>query len=348
MKLVIRSFILLLLCSFTNLHAQYTDVINSNRPGTSMSAYSVGKRVLQLETGFTYKKLEHQNFNQSIVEGYAIDGTLRYGFFKEQLEILWDFTYQFDELTNTTVSPEVISKRSNFLKNTLGIKYLLFDPVSEEDQKINIRSWDANHGFHWRNVVPAISLYAGANFNMSESPYDYFNQYNLQNYAFYAQLEEPQISPKAVLSAQSNFLPFWVLVANFSYNRIATDYPEMGFVVTITHAFSSNPRFSMFVEDQGVKSDVYADNIVKFGFAYLLGKNVQIDLNAGTSIKDTPAQTFGGLGLSFRIDRHRDELKTSKEKANKDLTGGKKKKKKKKKRKKGLEKIEETIEDPQD
>jgi hypothetical protein len=31
--------------------AQYTDQINSNRPGETMSAFSVGKSVIQLETG---------------------------------------------------------------------------------------------------------------------------------------------------------------------------------------------------------------------------------------------------------------------------------------------------------
>lgn len=31
--------------------AQYTDVINSNRPGETMSAYAVGKSVIQAEIG---------------------------------------------------------------------------------------------------------------------------------------------------------------------------------------------------------------------------------------------------------------------------------------------------------
>ena len=33
------------------LFAQYTDVINSNRPGASQSAFSVGTNVLQFEIG---------------------------------------------------------------------------------------------------------------------------------------------------------------------------------------------------------------------------------------------------------------------------------------------------------
>jgi hypothetical protein len=35
--------------------AQYTDVINSNRPSQSMGAFSVGKRVYQLEQGLSFR-----------------------------------------------------------------------------------------------------------------------------------------------------------------------------------------------------------------------------------------------------------------------------------------------------
>ena len=35
----------------TKVFSQYTDIINSNRPGTSQSAFSVGSNVIQLETG---------------------------------------------------------------------------------------------------------------------------------------------------------------------------------------------------------------------------------------------------------------------------------------------------------
>ena len=35
----------------STVQAQYTDVINSNRPGASQSAFSVGTKVLQFEVG---------------------------------------------------------------------------------------------------------------------------------------------------------------------------------------------------------------------------------------------------------------------------------------------------------
>ena len=48
----------LLLVSF-GLFAQYTDVINSNRPGVSRSAFSVGTNVIQLEAGPYIIKEKH-------------------------------------------------------------------------------------------------------------------------------------------------------------------------------------------------------------------------------------------------------------------------------------------------
>ena len=38
------------------IHAQYTDQINSNRPGVSIGAFAVGKGIVQFEGGFEYRK----------------------------------------------------------------------------------------------------------------------------------------------------------------------------------------------------------------------------------------------------------------------------------------------------
>ena len=40
-------------------YGQYTDIINSNRPGKSMSAFSVGKTVIQAEGGLYGISEEH-------------------------------------------------------------------------------------------------------------------------------------------------------------------------------------------------------------------------------------------------------------------------------------------------
>lgn len=52
----------LLLFSLEN-YAQYTDQINSNRPGETMSAFAVGKSVIQLESGVYGISQKHHLLN---------------------------------------------------------------------------------------------------------------------------------------------------------------------------------------------------------------------------------------------------------------------------------------------
>ena len=57
---MLRRYTLFFLFLELTLHAQYTDQINSNRPGASIGAFAVGKRIIQFEGGFEYRKYKHQ------------------------------------------------------------------------------------------------------------------------------------------------------------------------------------------------------------------------------------------------------------------------------------------------
>ena len=48
-------------------YGQYTDQINSNRPGASVGAFSVGKNVIQFEGGTEFRAYEHRSYNDSKV-----------------------------------------------------------------------------------------------------------------------------------------------------------------------------------------------------------------------------------------------------------------------------------------
>ena len=54
---------LFLLCVI-NSYSQYTDIINSNRPGQSKSAFAVGQNVAQLESGFYNFNNKHDLLTQ--------------------------------------------------------------------------------------------------------------------------------------------------------------------------------------------------------------------------------------------------------------------------------------------
>ena len=53
------TLLIISLLIYQNSFSQYTDIINSNRPGNSSGAFSVGKNILQIESGFFNVKEKH-------------------------------------------------------------------------------------------------------------------------------------------------------------------------------------------------------------------------------------------------------------------------------------------------
>lgn len=301
--------------------SQYTDVINSNRPGLSVSAYAVGTNVLQAELGIGFEQRDHSRLmTDSKIIGADI--SLRYGLFFEALEINYEGT--FDHQNKTYLNTGIDITNSDFSRNRLGLKYLLYDPFKDpENNKPNLYSWKANNSFRLKNLIPAISLYAGANFVLGDNP-------------FYQ--GEDIVSPRVMMATQSRVTSRMVLITNIAYDRIGTDFPEWNYTISLSHALT-NPKWSVFVENQGIKSDRYADALLRGGVAHLLNENMQVDLNLGASFKDTPSRIFGAVGMSYRIDMHQDKLKAIEDQGagenggpiNKNSMLKKKKEKKKKK-----------------
>jgi hypothetical protein len=99
--------------------------------------------------------------------------------------------------------------------------------------------------------------------------------------------------------------PRFVFISNIAYDRIGTDFPEWSYLVSLSHAFR-NPKWSIFVENQGIKSDRYSDILLRSGVAHLINEDLQVDLNLGASFKDTPSRIFVTWGVSYRFDFHTD------------------------------------------
>ncbi|MFV8346632.1 transporter [Flavobacterium sp. ZB4P13] len=278
-------------------YGQHTDQINSNRPGETMSAYSVGKSVIQIETGVYGIKQNHSLLNYD-ANGFGIDATLRWGLFMEKLELIADIQYQNEKYTTLFNS----TNQADFKQTVLGAKYLIYDPFKNYEKKVNIYSWKANRAFSWRQLIPAVSVFAGANFTSKDNPY-VFSSNNPNSF-----LPESGISPKIVLITQNHLGDGkWVFVTNIIADYVTTDYPSYAYVLTLTRGF--NDKWSGFVENQGFKSDLYSDAIVRGGAAYLLNKGMQIDASISTSLKDTPSVLYGGIGFSWRYDANYQEVR---------------------------------------
>ena len=294
----IKILLIAAISMFPSIHyGQHTDQINSNRPGETMSAYAVGKSVIQIETGVYGIKQNHSLLNYD-ANGFGVDATLRWGLFMEKLELIVDIQYQNETYTSLLNKTAI----ADFKQTVLGAKYLIYDPFKNYEKKVNIYSWKANRAFNWHQLIPAISGFVGVNYSAENNPYALSNRNpTVSRYP-------AQFSPKAMLITQNHFGDGrWVLVSNITADYIGTDFPSYGYAITLTRGF--NNKWSGFVENQGLKSDLYADAIVRGGTAYLLNKDMQIDASISTSLKDTPSALYGGIGFSWRYDANYQEVR---------------------------------------
>ena len=146
--------------------AQYTDVINSNRPSQSMGAFSVGKRVYQLEQGLSFRMGNFSAFQDASYTGMGARTQIRIGLFKEQLEFIGSADYQIDALRYSNAVGTYNIDRNALRDLGTGAKYLVYDPFRKVDKyKPNLYSWHANNRIRWRDLIPAVSVYAGAQFS---------------------------------------------------------------------------------------------------------------------------------------------------------------------------------------
>jgi len=312
-------------------HSQYTEIINSNRPGSSHGAFAVGVNVFQLETGISGHTLEHSNLNNSKIDGLNFNYLFRYGFLNEKLEVFLDGNI----ITRNILDNNYINNYSTDIKETiigkqtLGFKYLFFDPYKNKKwHGENVYSWNAGRKIKLTDFIPAISAIVGSSFNFDDriqyddlffkvkQPLhpDLFNDGIMRSINFYQ--PEQTISPFIGLATQHHFKGRWVVVNNFFYeiglknptipsNVEPNDYSKINYLFTITYNLQ-NPKWSVFGEFQTFKNKTYSDDLFKFGIANLISKNSQIDLNFGGSFKTTPSYTYINVGFSQRFDWHKD------------------------------------------
>lgn len=282
-------FLLIFLLKINLGYSQFTDIINSNRPGNSSGAFSVGKDILQLENGFYFTNEQHQLLNYDI-EGYGTEFKIRYGFLYEKLEVIISGNYQSDNLSDNRYNPANNINRKNFKKFKIGAKYLIYDPKKGITEKPNVYSYFADKKFKWKNLIPAISVYGGLNIDSKNNP---FVSSNVSG-----------ISPSLAIFTQSNFTNRSVITTNVIFERIGSNQNDFEYIISLTHAF--NESFIGFIETHGIKSDFYADNKLGFGVAFLFNDNLQLDLGTILNFKDTPKIFQMSLGVSYRLNLYKE------------------------------------------
>ena len=288
-----KSFWLILLIGFAQLTtAQYTDVINSNRPSFSNSPYSIGSHVYQVETGFFYRTAQiKKRFSNPQSLGAKLN--LRYSHFDEKLEFDLDIVYQFDQLAfrNIYTSYKNINGPSSF---TFGAKYLVFKKDYTDTSK-EFRSWKKRNAFDKNRLVPSVGIYFGINTPMVSG---YYNS---------------GISPKVAVYLQNNITNRYAILSNFIADKLGTE--EASYTYIITETYTLNDKYSIFLENLG-RYNVNFGNEMHFaaGAAYLKSKDLQLDASLRILIEGQSVGAFLGFGASWRIDKHQKYVKLNTDK----------------------------------
>jgi hypothetical protein len=338
-----KHLIIFLILAPLVLSAQYTETINSNRPGTSHGAFSVGKDVLQFELGISQLSLNHKYLNNSSVKGNSINYNVRYGLHFENLELFLKGGFVKREIKNFTINGRFFTSRDEkfFNEHKIGLKFLVFDPFKNKKwHGENLYSWKAQRRIKLTDLIPAISVFAGGDFVLVDHIQydDHFYRTKQQQYLY---PDQATFSPFFGIATQNHFQGKWVLVNNISIENLVGEYSNINYLFTLTHNLT-NPKWSIFVEFQHFDNQIYSDNLVKFGIANLLSKNSQVDFNVGGSLKDTPTYSYFDLGFSQRIDWHKDISPIDKERFKQFRNDLKQKRKEEKVNKKSSKKLNKT------
>lgn len=277
---------LLFIFSVCGVSAQYTSVINSNKPGFSESPYSVGSGVYQLESNFFFRKTEI-NSVFSRPQSLGLNLLFRTSFFSEKFELNVDVSYQRDEIAfkNIFTSSYFVSGLS---KATIAGKYLLYEQKYKDKSK-EIRSWKKRHQFDWTRMIPSVAIYLGLNTD------------------FVSDIHKTQsMSPKIGILLQNDINQRLNVITNIFYDKMGTDLPEISYIITATYSLN-NTRWSTFFENQTIFTKLQNTTNIGTGLAFLYNKNLQFNSSFRFLKEGENAGFYTSLGVSYRLDRHRDK-----------------------------------------
>ena len=266
--------------------AQYTNIINSNRPGFSESPYSVGTRVYQLETNFFYRSKDiHPIFSRP--QSYGVDFLFRTSFFKENLEFNLNLAYQNEQISFQNIFNSSYYK-NGIRKFTVAVKYLIYEQKYTDKSK-EIRSWVERNRFDFKRFIPTVAAYIGINTGV---PDDIF----VTKY----------FSPKVGVLLQNNLSGDFNIITNLYYDRIGTELPEFSYIVTATYSFSQ--RWSIFIENQTLFDKYKYQSNIGSGIAFLYNRNIQINSSVRLLADSSTSGFYSSVGVSYRFDRHVDKI----------------------------------------
>lgn len=209
---------LFFLLGYSSAYSQYTDVINSNKPGFSESPYSVGRGIYQFEGNLFLRNTSIEP-TFSIPQSFGFDMLFRTSLLSEKLELNAQVSYQRDKIAFKNIFTSSYFS-TGFQKITIGAKYLVFQKEYKDKSK-EVRSWKKRHAFDRNRLIPSVAIYAGVNTDMVNDIYKTGN-----------------MSPKIGILLQNNLSNDFNIITNLYYDKIGTDFSEFSYIITATQNFS--------------------------------------------------------------------------------------------------------------
>lgn len=279
-------FLILFTFSFSSTHSQYTDVINSNKPGFSESPYSVGNGVYQFESNLFFRNTT-TGPTFSTPQSFGIDLLFRTSFFLEKLEINTQLTYQRDKVAFKNIFQSDYFT-TGLSRATIGAKYLLFQQKLTDKTK-EVRSWKRRNAFDKKRLIPSVAIYLGMN-------NEFINDIH----------KTGKITPRVGILLQNDISSDFNIITNFYYDKMGSDFAEFSYIITGTFNFSG--RWSVFIENQGIFQENRTNSNIGTGLAYLFSRNLQINTSARALFEGNASGFYASFGVSYRINRHQDSF----------------------------------------
>ncbi|MGY6650449.1 hypothetical protein [Wenyingzhuangia sp. IMCC45574] len=278
MKRNLLSIVYCLLFSYIS-NAQYTSVINSNRPGRTETPYALGTDVLQLENSFSYKSVKTNGFNNNTLNQLL---NIRYGVWKERFEV--SLIHHYKNRFNT----KIFTQKKGTQRFALGAKYLVFEK-KDEDTPEKYKSWKKRYGFWSNGIIPSVAVAGYLN-----TPFSNRNFPNTGKTSF-----------SLSLITQNNINRRLRVNNQFEFNYLGGDIPE--FIYTVSSAYIIQPKLNPFVELAYKKTQEHTTINFGFGTPYLINENFLISAYMDTSFgKNILGVEIGG-NISYRFDWHEDK-----------------------------------------
>lgn len=270
-------FFTLTVISVTSSLAQYSESIVSDRPGQGNSPLTVGKGVIQLQSGFGYNSFFYEPYRspsrfESLSEDYLqLDNVIRLGIFE-----------RFELSTN------------------LAYKYLVTNVIDEYG-----RNWEEiTYGPSRASLWGRYHLLKGDKWKPTLGIQSGLNLLRLPNHSMNNTFLTIALNGTINLSEKISVL------TNIGMTNLWEDISYVYGFYVLNIGYQIYPKLSLFAETYGELFEDETTNKFDWGIAYLVNKNLQLDLFGG--YKRYPAsrqiewllkqELFLNLGVSWRIN----------------------------------------------